>query len=199
MPHINAKSRRELIAYEPMFQAVELAMGFVPNSMLTMARVPGLLEGFAGLGMAVLGPGRLDPGLKQMIAHVASRTAGCQYCMAHTAHSAHRVGVDTDKLEAIWSYETDGRFTEGERAALRLAQLAAQVPNATTPADFEALKAHFDAETCLEIVAVISLFGFLNRWNDTLATHLEDSARMFGEAHLAQQGWQAGKHGDSSS
>jgi hypothetical protein len=37
---------------------------------------------------------------------------------------------------------------------------------------------------------VIALFGFLNRWNDTLATPLEDEPIEY----LSRGGWQAGKH-----
>lgn len=46
----------------------------------------------------------------------------------------------------------------------------------------------------VEIVAVVSLFGFLNRFNDTLASALEEDAIGFASAHLAQSGWQLGKH-----
>jgi hypothetical protein len=46
----------------------------------------------------------------------------------------------------------------------------------------------------VEIVGVIAMFGFLNRWNDTLATPLEDAPLEFGEKHLAAHGWDAGKH-----
>jgi len=46
----------------------------------------------------------------------------------------------------------------------------------------------------VEIVGVIAMFGFLNRWNDTFATPLEDEPMEFGEKHLAAQGWDAGKH-----
>ena len=40
----------------------------------------------------------------------------------------------------------------------------------------------------------ISLFGFLNRWNDTLATPLEEEAIEVGERLLARGGWRVGKH-----
>ena len=46
----------------------------------------------------------------------------------------------------------------------------------------------------VEIVGVIAMFGFLNRWNDTFATPLEDEPLEFGEKHLTAQGWDAGKH-----
>lgn len=41
---------------------------------------------------------------------------------------------------------------------------------------------------------MIALFGYPNRWNDTMATALEASARSFGESTLAAGGWQVGKH-----
>ena len=47
----------------------------------------------------------------------------------------------------------------------------------------------------MELVGVISLFGYLNRWNDTMATELEGKPREFAEATLAGQGWAVGKHG----
>ena len=46
----------------------------------------------------------------------------------------------------------------------------------------------------LKIVGVIAMFGFLNRWNDTFATPIEDEPLEFGEKHLTAQGWDAGKH-----
>jgi hypothetical protein len=41
---------------------------------------------------------------------------------------------------------------------------------------------------------VIALFGFLNRWNDAMATALEAPAAADGAQWLAHQGWSAGKH-----
>ena len=39
--------------------------------------------------------------------------------------------------------------------------------------DLAALKEHFSDRQVVEIVAVLSLYGFLNRWNSTLQTELE--------------------------
>ncbi|TFG96643.1 MAG: hypothetical protein E4H11_03105 [Myxococcales bacterium] len=72
---------------------VEGAMGFVPNSMLTMGRLPPLLRGFAGLVGSALSLPHTTPELKQLVAYVASFAAGCRYCQAHTASSAHRAGT----------------------------------------------------------------------------------------------------------
>ena len=59
---------------------------------------------------------------------------------------------------------------------------------------FERVKQHWSEGQIVEIVALISFFGFMNRYNDTMATPLEDEPMHFGETHLASQGWDAGKH-----
>jgi uncharacterized peroxidase-related enzyme len=194
MPRIEPLSREELPQHEAILEMVEASLGFVPNSMLTMARVPGLLESFGALGATVLGNDLIPRGLKQMIALMASAGAGCRYCQAHTGHGAERVGVPAEKLEAIWEFETNAAFDEAERAALRLAFRAGQTPNATTDADFGALQEHYDEQQITAIVAVIALFGYLNRWNDTMATALESSPLAFGSTRLSGAGWDPGKH-----
>ena len=60
--------------------------------------------------------------------------------MAHTAHTATRVGIPPEKEEALWEYETSPLFSAAERAALRVAQGAAQVPDAVTDDDVAELK-----------------------------------------------------------
>ncbi|MEM9036328.1 MAG: carboxymuconolactone decarboxylase family protein [Actinomycetota bacterium] len=173
---------------------VNAMLGFVPRSTLTMARVPGLPEAFMGLGAAVMANDLVEPQLRLMVAQVASSAAGCRYCQAHTGHAAERAGVDEEKVAALWEFETDDRFDDAERAALRLARDAAQVPNAATADHFAVLHEHFDDAQITALVAVISLYGFLNRWNDTMATELEDEPFAFGERTLGDQGWTAGKH-----
>lgn len=174
--------------------AVEAQMGFAPNSLRAMAHRPAILQGFMALGAAVMAPGTAPAELKQLVAYVASLASGCRYCQAHTAHQAHRQGVDAERLAALWTFEDSPLFNEAERAVLRLAMLAARTPNEVEDADFAAVRAHFDEGAVAEIVAVIAFFGFLNRWNDTLATPLEDAPLAFAQADLAAGGWIPGKH-----
>ncbi|MGD1935754.1 MAG: carboxymuconolactone decarboxylase family protein [Candidatus Phaeomarinobacter sp.] len=191
---VDGLRREDLPELEGMFQLIEGAMGFLPNSMLIMARKPGLVEAFAGLGLAVQGPSALPDEVKRMVAFMASRAAGCVYCQTHTHHQAANAGIGADKLEAIWSYETSDLFSESERAALRVAQAAGQVPNAVTGDDMATLRQHFSDEQIVDLVAVISLFGFLNRWNDTFATPLEADPIKHAKTHMADHGWDVGKH-----
>lgn len=194
MTHIIPKTREDLTELEPVFQAVEASMGFVPTSMLTMAHWPELMQAFGGLGNTILGSGELEPGLKQLIAFAVSNASGSRYCQAHTAHSAERKDISTEKIQAVFDFETSQLFTDRERAALRVAVHAGMVPNAVESPHMAALSEHFTARQAIEVVAVISLFGFLNRWNDTMATTLESSPRSFASKKLTPLGWTAGRH-----
>ena len=161
-------------------------LGLVPESLLTMAHRPRMAAIFAELASEVLNPGGLDRGLKQLVAYVSSATSGCRYCQAHTAQSAHQLaGVDLVKLQSAFEFEVSPLFSEAERAALRLARDGSMVPNEVTDQHFVELKRWFSDEQIVEIAGVIALFGWLNRWNDTLATTLEDSPRSFVERNLA--------------
>ena len=194
MARIDPLPRAELGEHEARLALVEEAMGFVPNSMLTMARVPGLAEAFQDLAGAVLRNPLIPPDLSQMVALMVSSGAGCRYCQAHTGHSAERLGVDDAKLAAMWDFETSALFDDAERAALRLAFHAGQVPNAATDEDFAEAKRHYTDDEVTAIVSVCALFGYLNRWNDTMATELEPDPISFAERVLAEGGWEGTKH-----
>ena len=195
MTLVTSKTREALPDMEPIFQGVEAAMGFVPNSMLTMAHWPELLQSFGGFAGGIINGGELERSLKQLIAFVVSNAAGCRYCQAHTSHGAEVNGVSPEKIQAAFEFETSALFTEPEKAALRVALHAGMVPNAVEPEHMDALKEHFSDKQCVEVVAVISLFGFLNRWNDTMATTLEDKPLAFASETIAGAGWEVGKHG----
>jgi uncharacterized peroxidase-related enzyme len=177
------------------FEVARKRMGFIPNSILIMQRSPKMVHGFTQMTAAIWDPeSKVDLKLKRLISHVASRSAGCKYCMAHTAEGAAKLGVEQQKLDAVWDYPTSPLFNAAERAALDVAVAAGCVPNAVTDEMFTELRQHWSDEQIVEIVGVIAMFGFLNRWNDTLATPLEDGPLKFAETHLADHGWDAGKH-----
>ncbi len=194
MTYIEQVKREDLDEQETLFQMVEATMGFVPNSMLTMAHWPDLLQSFGRLGSTILGSGELDTGLKQLIAYVSSNASGCRYCQAHTSHSAEKLGVGLDKIREAFEFETSHLFSESEKAALRVAYLGGLVPNGIEQSHIQDLGRHFSEKQIVEIVSVIALFGFLNRWNDSMATTLEELPKRFASENLKKSGWQAGKH-----
>lgn len=177
------------------FAFFEKTLGFVPNSLLTMARRPALAKGLIALSKGVYDPkGEVDLGLKRLIGHVASMAAGCMYCRAHTATSAMRLGVPPEKLSALPEYRTSHLFTDAERAAFDFALAAASVPNDVTDESFGRLRQYWSEGQIVEILGVISLFGFFNRWNDSLATTLEAEPLENARDVLEPAGWHVGKH-----
>ena len=175
-------------------------LGFIPNSLLTMQRMPGMVKGFGELTKAVMNPeGAVDLGFMRLIAHFASRAAGCQYCEAHSLVAAKIHGVSQKKLDAIWEYRDSDLYSEAERAALDFALAAGSVPNAVDAELMDRMKTYWSEQQIVQILGAVCLYGFLNRWNDSMATDLEDSPRAMGERVLAQGGWTGGKHvtGDS--
>lgn len=171
-------------------------LGFVPNGLRIMARRPEIVKGFIALRRAVLDPasGTVPAELKNLCAHLASLTHGCRYCQAHSIQGASRAGAGQARLEAVWDYADSDLFSPAEKVALGFAVKAASVPNGVTDDDFARMREHWDEGQIVEILAAVSLYGFLNRFNDSLATPLEDGSAEFAERTLSEQGWTRGKH-----
>ncbi|MCP1728624.1 putative peroxidase-related enzyme [Natronospira proteinivora] len=195
MAHMKPLSKDTTPELAEDFAIFEDILGFVPNSLLTMQRRPKMVKGFGELTKAVMDPeGSVDAGFKRLIAHFASRAAGCQYCEAHSLVAAQIKGVPSEKVEAVWAYQTSPHFSEAERVALDFALAAGSVPNAVDAELFARLREHWDEGQIVEILGAVSLYGFLNRWNDSMATDLEDSPKDLGNRVLSPGGWTGGKH-----
>jgi uncharacterized peroxidase-related enzyme len=180
---------------EELFRLYDETMSFVPNSLFTMARRPEILRAFSELITQIWRTGTVQVGLKPLIAIVASTAAGCRYCQAHETVDAKMRGVDEAKIAEIWNFERSPLYSDAERAALRFARDASLIPNDVTPAHFEELRRYWDDGEIVEMLAVIGLFGFLNRWNDSMATDLEDVPNAFAGSTIGPHGWEPGKHG----
>ena len=170
-------------------------LGFTPNSVLTMQRKPKMVKAFAELNAAVMDPaGEVDVGFRRLIGHVVSKVAGCRYCQAHTLLGAHNKGVSDAKLADVWNYATSPLYSERERLAMDFALAAASQPNAVTDAQFKELQQHWRDTEIVEILGVVAMFAFLNRWNDTMQTPLEAPAIAVAAKALGDQGWTPGGH-----
>jgi uncharacterized peroxidase-related enzyme len=180
---------------EEIWRLYEETMSFIPNSLFTMARRPEILRAFSELITQIWRTGTVPVELKPLVAIIASTAAGCRYCQAHETVDAKMRGVDQAKIAEVWDFERSERYSEAERVALRFARDASLVPNAVTPEHFEDLRRHWDEGEIVELLAVIGLFGFLNRWNDSMATDLEEIPTMFAGRTIGSHGWEPGKHG----
>ncbi len=179
MSRIKPLSPSAVPELQAVFEAGEKIMGFIPNDGLTMAYKPAVLKAFLGLVQSIYAPGKVDGGLKRLIGLITSNAAGCQYCQAHAANAANEQSIAKDKINAIWEFESSDLFSPAEKAALMVALKAGMSPNEVSDSDFDDLKKYYDSEQIIEIVSVISMYGFLNRWNATLQTELEDKPKRF--------------------
>jgi uncharacterized peroxidase-related enzyme len=172
-------------------------LGVVPASVRTMAHRPEIAAAFTALNVAVMtSNGAVTPEFKRLLGYISSFASGCRYCQAHMMLASERFGASEARMADVWTFETSEAYTEAERAALAFAQAASAVPNAVTPEIEARLRAHWAPGDIVEIMAVVALFGYLNRWNDSMGTALEDLPRETARARLAaQSGWQIGKHG----
>jgi uncharacterized peroxidase-related enzyme len=197
MANMEPLRREDHPELEELFALYDQTLSFVPNSLFTMARRPEILRAFSDLITQIWRTGTLPRPLKPLIAIVSSVAAGCRYCQAHEAVDAKMRGVPDEKISAIWDFERSALYDDAERAALRFARDASLVPNEVTPATFEELRRHWDEGQIVEILAVVGLFGFLNRWNDSMATDLEGAPLAFASERYDER-WEPGKHAGAS-
>jgi len=170
-------------------------LGFCPNSVLTMQQRPAIAKAFINLNMAVMAnEGRVSAEQKRLIGYITSANTGCRYCEAHTILAAQRYGGTDERLESIWNFRDSKLYTAAEKAAFEFALAASSVPNAVDDNIAQALHSNWDEGEIVEILAVISLFGYLNRWNDSMGTTMEDGAVKAGEQLLKATDWSQGKH-----
>ncbi|MFQ6553806.1 carboxymuconolactone decarboxylase family protein [Aestuariibius insulae] len=170
-------------------------LGVVPNSIRTMAWRPEIAEAYTALNVAVMKPSEgVTAEFKRLIGYASSFASGCMYCRAHMILASERFGASEERLAAVSDPENSGVFSEAEVAALVFARAASEVPNAVTDEIGARLTAHWSDADVIEIMAVIALFGYLNRWNDSMGSALEDLPVEAGERLLDGTGWEIGKH-----
>ncbi len=136
------------------------------------------------------------PGLElnMMVFTVSSLAAGCRHCQAHGAYNSHRLGVPVEKVQALWSFDDSDLFDERERSALSFALAAGSAPSAVEPEHHASLREHFADEEVRTLISVVALGGFMNRYNDALATVTDQESVDWATTHLEPLGWEQGKH-----
>ena len=159
-----------------------------------MDRWPELRAAFTKLVKTVQQDKGLTRRFKSELFTMASLASGCTHCQSHGAFNLNAQGVETERIRAIWEYETSELFTDAERAAFNLVRAAAQIPNLSTPEHFEELRKHYSNTQIIEILGISSLAAWLNRWNDTIATVTDQESVDWATENLSDVGWSIGKH-----
>ena len=168
-------------------------LGFCPNSIKTMFIRPQIAYAFINLNKAVMeNKGELSSKIKRLIGYLASTVSGCKYCQAHTIRAAERYGSNNKQLTEIWDFRESSAFTEKEKIAFEFTIAASSIPNQVDDEISSKLREYWDDGEIVEMLGVISLFGFLNRWNDSMGTPIEEGALESGNKFI--KNWNPKKH-----
>ena len=82
-------------------------MGYIPNTLMTMARKPKMVMALAKMSEAVHNDCSLAPSLRGLIGLASSAAAGCMFCTAHTAANSERYGTESSKIEKYFEFESN--------------------------------------------------------------------------------------------
>jgi len=168
-------------------------MNYQDRHTIELAMRPEIWEAFLELQRATMNSA-LPSQLITEVFTVASVGSGCRHCQAHGAYGLSLQGADEERIRQLWSFSESPLFTDSERAALRFALDAAKAPSEITPEHHAELRAHYSDQEIADILAVICMAGWLNRWNDALATVTDQESVDWAVAHLQDVGWSLGKH-----
>jgi alkylhydroperoxidase family enzyme len=169
--------------------------GFENRQELEFFQWPELKAIFTQLAELVMtAPNNVTQQLRAEVFTMASIAGGCQHCQAHGGYSLTLMGVDAERIRDIWVFEQSDEFTEAEKSALRLARDGAGVPNMVGPGHFAELRRYYSNQQIRELLAVVSLAGWYNRWNNSIATVTDQESVDWAQRNLGTVGWTLGKH-----
>lgn len=142
-----------------LLDAVQSALGMVPNFIRILANSPAALQAFLGLH-GIAGAGALDALTRERIALAVAEQNACQYCVsAHTA-IGRKAGLDTEEMLANRKGQS-GDLKAG--AALAFARALVEHSGQVSLTEFDAVRAagHSDAEI-IEIITHVAMNIFTN-------------------------------------
>jgi len=138
----------------------------VPEWVKVMAHRPEILKGFFELFKVVMGKGEIKEELKWKIAYVVSQTLKCPFCVDVTGQMLKKFGADDKVLKQLKNLKG---LSEKEEEILGLVKDVTVDGHLDNPVIFEDLRKKFSESQIVEIVSVIGLFNYINRFNNTLA------------------------------
>lgn len=195
MPRFSPAAASALPEFRDVIEAIDRDHGYVPNSFLTMGRLPELLRATGAAADAFWYSALPQPSLRHLAAFAYSFFSAAMYSAAHTGCTARENGVPVEKLAAVADFETSPLYSEMERAVLRLCRAAARTPAEVRDEHLAALGEHFDEIVVLRLVGLLAWHAALNKWNDLCGTQLELKPRAFAQSTLAPIGWHIRSHG----
>jgi len=127
-------------------------------------RVPGMMKAAYEIVKFETHGISLEPELHYLIATLASRINGCDFCLDLGRSMALREHLDMAKFDALGDYATSPLFSGRERAALAYVEETIRFKH-VSDATFSALREHFNEREIVEITWLNALENFYNLIN----------------------------------
>jgi len=155
------KNKIEEVAKE-IYDKFEKDTGKVPEWVKVMAHRPEILKEFIELFKMIMGEGKIEPLLKWKIALIVSKTLKCPFCVDVTEKMLKKLGASEGIIEEI------EKLSDKDKEILELVKDVTLDGHLDQPGLFEKLKEKFDESQIVEIISVMGLFNYINRFNNTL-------------------------------
>ena len=144
------------------YDSFEKKTGDVPEWVKVMAHCPIILKEFTELFSVVMKEGEVNLNLKWKIAFAISKMLKCPFCVDVTEKMLKRLGANE---EAVKSSDGDSAI---EKKVLELVRDITDDAHVNQVEVFEKLRKIFSEAQIVEIISVIGLFNYINRFNNTL-------------------------------
>jgi len=113
--------------------------------------------------MRELEAGTIAPRTRELIALMVAWLNACDYCTCVHEEIARSIGVDAATLATLSDFARSPHFSPAERAALSATVALTREPRALPPPVWDELRAHYDENACVEIIAAVGLNNYLSR------------------------------------
>ena len=135
-----------------------------PEWIKVMAHRPEILKEFYELFKVIMGQGEIESLLKWKIAYRVSETLKCPFCVDVTTKMLRRLGASEEVIKKV---KQGQELSKKEKEILQLVKEVTEKAHICTPELFEKMKKDFKEPEIVEIVSIIGLFNYINRFNNT--------------------------------
>ena len=108
--------------------------------------------------------GEIESYLKWKIAYVISQTLKCKFCVDVTGRMLKKMGASDELIKQISNVDN---LTEDEKQILELVKDVTLDGHLDKPEIFNQLRKKLTEAQLVELVSVIGLFNYINRFNNT--------------------------------
>ncbi len=148
------------------YKKFEEQSGKTPEWVKVMAHSPEIVKEFTGLFNVIMTEGEVELYLKWKIGYTISDMLKCPFCVDVTSNMLKKFGATEKTIQKI---KTIKNLPKRERMVIELVKDVTINANVDNLEILKYLRQKFSAAQIVEIVSVIGLFNYINRFNNTLA------------------------------